>query len=90
MTDGTNRGMFNKITYTAPLVPALFSELTLGPNATVAKAYGPNSFVLEHLEVVDFVIKNADDNMHPLYALLPPFHAMKLIKALATSTDMSP
>lgn len=70
MSDGTNRGMFNQITYTPPLVPALFSALTLESNATVEHAYGPLSFVLEHLEVVDFVIKNADDNMHPLYALL--------------------
>ena len=47
MSDGTNRGMFNQITYTPPLVPAVFSALSLGSNATVEHAYGPLSFVLD-------------------------------------------
>nr|AHD24914.1 putative laccase 1 [Flammulina velutipes] len=67
MSDGTNRGMFNQITYTPPLVPAVFSALSLGSNATVEHAYGPLSFVLEHLDVVDIIIKNADDNQHPFH-----------------------
>jgi iron transport multicopper oxidase len=66
MTDGTNRGMFNRITYNSPLVPAILSELTLGKNATVAPAYGPTSFVLNHLDVVDLVVKNGDSGGHPL------------------------
>lgn len=66
MDDGTNRAMFNQITYNTPLVPAIFSELTLGTNATVATAYGPTSFVLDHLDVVDIVIKNGDAGKHPL------------------------
>lgn len=65
-TDGTNRGMFNGIVYNSPLVPAVLSELTLGSNATVAAAYGPTSFVLNHLDVVDLVIKNGDSGKHPL------------------------
>ncbi|KAK0472802.1 Fet3 protein [Armillaria novae-zelandiae] len=67
MTDGTNRGMFNQITYNPPLVPALFSELSLGSNASSESAYGPLSFMLEHMEVIDLVIKNGDDNMHPFH-----------------------
>lgn len=66
MTDGTNRGHFNQITYTPPLVPALFSVLSLGHNATYPEPYGPSTYVLEHMEVVDIIIKNADDNQHPL------------------------
>ena len=67
MSDGTNRGFFNDITYNSPLVPAILSELTLGPNATVAKAYGPTSFVLEHNNVVDIIVNNSDTGAHPLW-----------------------
>lgn len=66
MDDGTNHAMFNQITYNSPLVPAVFSSLTLGPNATVESAYGPLSFVVDHFEVVDIVIKNGDAGKHPL------------------------
>src|ERR1700744_4937223 len=58
MDDGTNRAMFNQITYNSPLVPAVFSALSLGENATVAQAYGPLSWTLDHFDVVDIIIKN--------------------------------
>ncbi|KAJ7884466.1 Fet3 protein [Mycena leptocephala] len=67
MSDGTNRAMFNLITYNMPLVPAVLSELTLGNNATVAGAYGPTSFVLNHLDVVDLVVQNGDTGPHPFH-----------------------
>jgi len=66
MDDGTNHGMFNQITYNPPLVPAIFSELSMASNATVAQAYGPTSFVLNPHDVVDLVIKNGDAGKHPL------------------------
>jgi iron transport multicopper oxidase len=66
MDDGTNRAMFNGITYNSPLVPAVFSELTLAENATVASAYGPLSFVVEDGDIVDLVVKNGDAGKHPL------------------------
>lgn len=66
MTDGTNRALFNNITYNMPLVPAVLSEMTLGPNATVAGAYGPSSFVLNHLDVIDLLVQNGDTGAHPL------------------------
>ena len=66
MNDGTNHAMFNGVTSNSPLVPALFSALTLGANATTAGAYGPLSFVVDHLDVVDVVIKNGDAGKHPL------------------------
>ncbi|KAJ7461426.1 Fet3 protein [Mycena latifolia] len=65
MTDGTNRAMFNNITYNMPLVPAVLSEMTLSNNATVAGAYGPSSFVLNHLDVIELVVQNADTGAHP-------------------------
>ena len=65
-TDGTNHAFINDVTFNYPLVPAVFSELTLGPNATIQQAYGPSSFVLNHLEVFDIVIQNTDTGKHPL------------------------
>jgi len=59
MTDNTRRAVFNGITHNFPLVPTVFSELTLGENATNADAYGPLTFVIKEGEVVDLVIKNA-------------------------------
>jgi iron transport multicopper oxidase len=67
MDDGTNHAMFNLVTYNSPLVPAVLSALTLGSNATIAEAYGPQSFVVDHLDVVDIVIKNADSGKHPFH-----------------------
>lgn len=52
--------------YNSPQVPAILSALTLGDNATVEQAYGPASFVVNHMDVVDIVIKNADAGKHPL------------------------
>ena len=66
MDDGTNHAMFNMITYNSPLVPAIMSEMSLGQNASSAEAYGPYSFVLDHLSVVDIVLKNGDTGKHPL------------------------
>ncbi|TFK41495.1 Fet3 protein [Crucibulum laeve] len=67
MDDGTNHAMFNQITYNSPLVPAIFSELSLGPNATNENAYGPLSFVLNHMDVFDIVVKNGDAGKHPFH-----------------------
>lgn len=66
MDDGTNHAMFNGKVYNSPLVPNIISAVTLGSNATVAEAYGPFSFVLNHLEVVDILLQNSDTGKHPL------------------------
>lgn len=68
MNDGTNRAMINDVVYNQPIVPAVLSELSLGQNATVQEAYGPYSYILDHLDVVDLLIQNTDTNHHPLYA----------------------
>ncbi|PPQ74774.1 hypothetical protein CVT24_003198 [Panaeolus cyanescens] len=67
LDDGTNRAMFNGITYNSPLVPAIFSELSLGPNASVASAYGPSSWILNQGDVVDLVVMNGDAGKHPFH-----------------------
>ncbi|KAI0770810.1 Fet3 protein [Irpex lacteus] len=65
--DDLTTAMFNQKTYNMPLVPTVFSALTLGPNATTAEAYGPYSFVLDHLEVIDLVVQNGDAGKHPFH-----------------------
>jgi iron transport multicopper oxidase len=66
MTDGTNRAMFNQVTYNPPLVPSVLSVLTLGSNATEVTAYGPSSFVIDHLSALQITVKNGDTKAHPL------------------------
>jgi iron transport multicopper oxidase len=70
MDDGTNRAMFNQVSYHSPLVPTTLSVLTLGSNATVATAYGTGGIVLDHLSAVQIILKNGDIGKHPLYVLL--------------------
>ena len=65
-TDGTNHAFINNVTFNYPLVPTVLSELTLGSNAVIQQAYGPLSIVLDHLEVFDIIIQNADTGAHPL------------------------
>ena len=65
-TDGTNHAFINNVTFNYPLVPTVLSELTLGGNAVVEEAYGESSVVVDHLEVFDVVIQNADTGAHPL------------------------
>ncbi|KAI0053202.1 multicopper oxidase [Auriscalpium vulgare] len=67
MQDGTNRAMFNQITYNTPIVPPVLSALTLGENSTAQVAYGDTSFVLDHLQVFDIVLKNGDAGKHPFH-----------------------
>ncbi|KAF9260572.1 Fet3 protein [Marasmius fiardii PR-910] len=71
MDDGTNRAMFNQVTFNSPNVPAVLSVLTLGSDATVQSAYGPLSFVVGENEgqfdVVDLVVKNGDAGKHPFH-----------------------
>ena len=72
MQDGTNHALVNQVTYNSPLVPAVISALSMGENATNAAAYGPLSFVVDHFDVVDIVIKNGDVGKHPLLAAFLP------------------
>ncbi|KAL4068587.1 Ferroxidase [Scleroderma yunnanense] len=67
MNDGTNRAMINDVVYNQPIVPAVLSELSLGQNATIQEAYGPYSYMLDHLDVVDLLVKNTDKNHHPFH-----------------------
>ncbi|KAI0252945.1 ferroxidase [Lactifluus subvellereus] len=67
MDDGTNRAMFNQVTYHYPLVPTVLSVLTLGSNATNVTAYGTGGIVLDHLSAVEIILKNGDVGKHPFH-----------------------
>ncbi|KAF8988433.1 Fet3 protein [Cyathus striatus] len=86
MTDGTNRAMFNNVTYSSPLVPLVLSELTTAKNATVQSEYGPSTFVINPFDVVDIVVQNADSGGHPFHI---HGHQVQLIQRTSnfTSTD---
>ncbi|EPS97022.1 hypothetical protein FOMPIDRAFT_160144 [Fomitopsis schrenkii] len=96
MTDGTNHAVFsgsyngeswNPVTYNAPLVPAVMSALTLGDNATTSAAYGPLSFVVGHLEVLDIVLRNGDSGKHPFHL---HGHRMQIINFAEDYTSDDP
>ena len=49
-----------------------------GANATLEQAYGPFSFVLNHLEVFDIVLKNGDAGKHPLCVPFIPLTSYRI------------
>ncbi|KIY47458.1 ferroxidase [Fistulina hepatica ATCC 64428] len=67
MTDGTNHALINGTSYSQAKVPVVLSALSLGGNATAQSAYGPLRFVLDHMDVIDIVIENADTGKHPFH-----------------------
>lgn len=87
MDDGTNRGTLNGYVYNPPIVPAIMSALTLGENATAQEAYGPYSIMLNHLDVVDIVVKNSDSQPHPLCDGIFSNH---VVASLLTSASQPP
>jgi hypothetical protein len=70
--DGINYAVVNNNTYSPPTVPAIFTALTTGLNATNPAVYGQltNSHVLNHLDMVWLVINNDDSGGHPCIPLL--------------------
>ncbi|KAI9690252.1 MAG: hypothetical protein M1822_009213 [Bathelium mastoideum] len=67
--DGEPFAFLNDITYVAPKVPTLYSALSTSTFAANSTVYGTNtnSFVLNHLEVVEIVLNNDDPGKHPFH-----------------------
>ncbi|KAK9464750.1 Cupredoxin [Lipomyces arxii] len=67
--DGVNYAFFNDLTYTAPKVPTLMTVMSSGNMSTDAAVYGTNThtYVLEHNQVVEIVLNNADPGKHPFH-----------------------
>lgn len=66
-TDGLNRGLVNRVPFIKPLTPVLFSELTTKELANDHRIYGPqtNAYITKHLEFVELVVNNFDEDAHP-------------------------
>ncbi|ODQ66374.1 iron transport multicopper oxidase FET3 precursor [Nadsonia fulvescens var. elongata DSM 6958] len=69
LDDGVNYAFFNNITYTRPKVPTLYTVLSAGDDATNSLVYGEftHTVVLEHMDVIQIVVNNADTGTHPFH-----------------------
>jgi iron transport multicopper oxidase len=70
LRDGANYAFFNNLTWTAPVVPTLYTALTAPPSLlTNPSIYGSNTntYVLPHLGVIEIVINNHDPGKHPFH-----------------------
>ncbi|KAF3058203.1 Iron transport multicopper oxidase FET3 [Daldinia childiae] len=62
------RACFNDTTYIAQKVPALYTAASLGENNTETVAYGQvNPFVVEYGEILEIVVNNNNDAIHPFH-----------------------
>jgi len=63
----TSRAVVNNFTYLGQPVPSLYSALSLSSNySSNPKVYGQvNPFVLKHNEVVEIIVNNNHNNLHP-------------------------
>ncbi|KAI8957651.1 putative ferroxidase [Daldinia sp. FL1419] len=62
------RACFNDTTYIAQKVPSLYSAASLGENNTETSAYGPvGAFVVEYGEVLEIIVNNNNDAIHPFH-----------------------
>lgn len=69
LDNGDGYAFLDNISYTAPKVPALYTVLSSGDLATNEAIYGDftHSIVLQHNEVVQIVLNNADTGAHPFH-----------------------
>ncbi|KAK9453135.1 Cupredoxin [Dipodascopsis uninucleata] len=67
--NGVNYAFFNNITYVQPTVPSLYTVMSSGNDSADVTIYGSNTntFVLQHNEVVEIVVNNADTGTHPFH-----------------------
>lgn len=89
LISGKNYAFFNNITYTAPVVPTLFTVMSSGELATNQQIYGEytNSFVLEHMDTIQIVLNNVDPGVHPFHM---HGHEFQLIHRSEAYDDESP
>ncbi|EJU03865.1 ferroxidase [Dacryopinax primogenitus] len=68
-TDGINYGSFNNITFRMPIVPSLYTQLSMGSAATDPAIFGAqtNAFVLNHLDNVELMLYNWHTDNHPFH-----------------------
>lgn len=69
LSDGTNHAMFNSIAWRPPIVPSIFTAMSMGDNANNSAVYGPqtHAYVLQHGDMVELVVNNNDKGDHPFH-----------------------
>ena len=70
LNDGANYAFFNNLTWTAPVVPTLYTVLSAPPSMlNDARIYGSNTntYVLPHMAVVELILNNHDPGKHPFH-----------------------
>ncbi|RMZ92479.1 hypothetical protein DV736_g294, partial [Chaetothyriales sp. CBS 134916] len=69
LENGKGYAFLDNISYTAPVVPALYTVLSSGNLSTNEAIYGEftHSVVLEHNQVVQIVLNNNDTGTHPFH-----------------------
>ncbi|KAI0881802.1 putative ferroxidase [Annulohypoxylon maeteangense] len=66
--NGYPRACFNDTMYIPQKVPALYSASSLGENNTQTAAYGQvNPFIAEYGDVIEIIINNNNDAIHPFH-----------------------
>ena len=67
--DGITRFTINDITYIPQRVPSLYTALSVGNYSTDPVVYGVNSnpFVLNYGEIIELVVQNKHENLHPMH-----------------------
>jgi iron transport multicopper oxidase len=87
--DASNHGSFNQTVFDYPLVPSIFTALTMNENAMNPATYGPRTLatVLKHLDMVELVINNFDGGPHPFHLHGHKFQVLKIGKGRYDSTQ---
>lgn len=61
-----SRSVINNVTYLPPKVPSLYTAATVGNYSSDPKVYGQvNPFILKYGEVVEIIVNNNHNNLHP-------------------------
>lgn len=69
LNNGWGYAFLNDISFTQPKVPTLYTVMSAGELATNSEIYGEftHSVVLQHNDVVQLVLNNADTGSHPFH-----------------------
>ncbi|KAJ2718515.1 ferroxidase fet3 [Coemansia sp. Benny D115] len=67
--NGEFHDVINNITYAPPVIPSLYSALSMGKLATNESLYGPqtHAVVLKYMDNIELVIRNPNTLAHPLH-----------------------
>ncbi|KAG8777671.1 ferroxidase fet3 [Serendipita sp. 407] len=65
--NGVNRAAFNNVTWNLPVVPTIFSQLSMGADAENSVIYGPSAEVIDFNKTFEFTVINWDAGKHPFH-----------------------